>query len=143
MTDKFNLNRFLEAQSNSYKVALFEIQKGRKSSHWMWYIFPQIFGLGNSATSKMYAIKSEEEAKSYFNHPILGKRLIEITEEFLDITHKTARDILGSPDDLKLKSSMTLFHSIQSENKLFWSVLEKYFDGNQCHKTLTAINQRN
>jgi uncharacterized protein (DUF1810 family) len=143
MTDKFNLNRFLEAQSSSYNIALFEIKNGRKSSHWMWYIFPQIYGLGNSTTSKMYAIKSEEEARYYLNHPILGKRLIEITEEILFIKNKTAIDILGSPDDLKLKSSMTLFHSIQAENKLFWSVLEKYFDGSQCNRTLSAINQRN
>jgi uncharacterized protein (DUF1810 family) len=109
----------------------------------MWYIFPQIYGLGNSSTSILYAIKSEEEAKCFFNHPILGTRLIEITEEFLLITNKTAREILGSPDDLKLKSSMTLFHNIQNENKLFCSILEKYYEGKQCHKTLAIINQRN
>ena len=143
MTDNFNLNRFLEAQSSSYNIALLEIKNGRKSSHWMWYIFPQICGLGDSAISKMYAIKSEEEAKYYLIHPILGKRLIEITEEILFIRDKTAREILGSPDDLKLKSSMTLFHVIQAENKLFSSVLEKYFDGRQCQRTLSAINQRN
>ena len=109
----------------------------------MWYIFPQIYGLGNSTTSKMYAIKSEEEARYYLNHPILGKRLIEITEEILFIRDKTAREILGSPDDLKLKSSLTLFHVIQAENKLFSSVLEKYFDGRQCQSKLSAISQRN
>jgi uncharacterized protein (DUF1810 family) len=143
MTDKFNLNRFLQAQSNNYEIALFEIKKGRKLSHWMWYIFPQIYGLGNSSTSILYAIKSEEEAKNFLNHPILGSRIIEITEEFLLITNKTAREILGSPDDLKLKSSMTLFHNIQIENKLFWSILEKYYEGKQCHKTLAIINNRN
>jgi uncharacterized protein (DUF1810 family) len=143
MMDKFNLNRFLQAQSNSYEIALLEIKKGGKSSHWMWYIFPQIYGLGNSSTSITYAIKSEEEAKCFFNHPILGTRLIEITEEFLLITNKTAREILGRPDDLKLKSSMTLFHNIQNENKLFCSILEKYYEGKQCHKTLAIINQRN
>jgi uncharacterized protein (DUF1810 family) len=143
MIDKFNLNRFLEAQSKNYEIALFEIKRGRKSSHWMWYIFPQIYGLGNSATSKIYAIQNEEEAINYLNHPILGNRLIEITEELLVISNKTIRDILGSPDDLKLKSSMTLFHNIQNENKLFWSILEKYYDGKQCCKTLAIINQRN
>ena len=138
MEDRFNLKRFLDAQSNTYERALTEIQNGRKESHWMWYIFPQHKGLGKSSTSMEYAIKSQEEALSYINHPILGSRLIKITKAFLSIENKTAYDVLGKPDNRKMKSSMTLFDSMYNDN-LFDSVLEKYFDGNRCRRTIKSL----
>jgi uncharacterized protein (DUF1810 family) len=140
MEDKFYLNRFVEAQTNTYKIALFEIKKEKKSSHWMWYIFPQYHGLGRSNISVKYAINSKDEAKTYLNHPILGARLKEITETFFSIENKSAYDILGGPDDMKIKSSMTLFDSIQDETDLFDAVLKKYFNGDRCKKTLQKIN---
>ena len=139
MEDKFNLKRFIDAQSNTYEKALDEIKNGRKASHWIWYIFPQYHGLGRSSTSVKYAINIEEEAVSYLKHPILGSRLIEITRAFLLIENKTAYDVLGGPDDLKIKSSMTLFAAIQTETALFDSVLEKYFEGNRCRRTISAL----
>ena len=139
MEDKFNLKRFIDAQSNSYERALDEIKNGRKTSHWMWFIFPQYCGLGRSSTSIKYAINSEEEAIGYLKHPILGSRLLEITKAFLSIENKTAYAVLGGPDDLKIKSSMTLFDSIQSETDLFNSVLEKYFEGNRCSRTMGTL----
>ena len=139
MEDKFNLKRFIDAQSNTYEKALDEIKNARKASHWMWYVFPQYHGLGRSSTSVKYAINSVEEAVSYLKHPILGSRLIEITKVFLLIENKTAYDVLGGPDDLKIKSSMTLFDAIQTETALFDSVLEKYFEGNRCRRTISAL----
>ena len=140
MEDKFNLNRFVNAQSNTYKIALFEIKKEYKVSHWMWYIFPQYHGLGRSNMSIKYAINSKEEAEAYLSHPIFGVRLKEITEAFLSMENKSAYDILGGPDDLKFKSSMTLFDSIQDETDLFDAVLKKYFKGGRCKKTLVKLN---
>ena len=139
MEDRFNLKRFLDAQSNTYERALTEIKNGRKGSHWMWYIFPQHKGLGRSSTSMKYAIKSQEEANIYINHPILGQRLIEITKAFLSIENKTAYEVLGGPDDLKIKSSMTLFDTIQNESDFFDTVLEKYFEGNRCRRTISGL----
>ena len=139
MEDRFNLKRFLDAQSNTYERALTEIKNGRKQSHWMWYIFPQYKGLGRSSTSIKYAIKNQDEANNFLNHPILGTRLIEITKAFLSIENKTAYEVLGGPDDLKIKSSMTLFDTIQDENDLFDSVLEKYFEGNRCSRTISGL----
>ena len=109
MNDIYNLERFVNAQENSYQIALKEIQNGEKCSHWMWFIFPQIDGLGMSSISKEYSIKNQQEAQNYLNHNILGKRLIEITNTLMKIEKKSARSIFGYPDDLKLKSSMTLF----------------------------------
>ena len=115
MEDQFDLQRFLNAQSSAYPIALFEISKGQKKSHWMWYIFPQYNGLGHSDKAVQFAIKSREEAIHYLKHPILGARLIEITQKMLSIENKAAYDILGTPDDLKLKSCMTLFsHSLKT-----------------------------
>ncbi|AWV97045.1 DUF1810 domain-containing protein [Arcticibacterium luteifluviistationis] len=139
MEDKFNLKRFIDAQSNTYERALNEIKNGRKTTHWMWYIFPQYYGLGRSSISIKYAINCEEEAIAYLKHPILGSRLVEITKAFLSIENKTAYDVLGGPDDLKIKSSMTLFDIIQSETDLFDSVLEKYFKGNRCNPTIKML----
>ena len=139
MTDKFNLNRFLDAQENIYEGALFEIKRGNKSSHWMWYVFPQYKGLGYSSTSQKYAITCIEEASMYFNHPILGRRLIEITNAFLNIENKSAYDILGDPDYLKMKSCMTLFNSIQTESEIFSQVINKYYSGSECSITISQI----
>lgn len=139
MTDKFNLNRFIDAQENIYESALNEIKRGNKSSHWMWYVFPQYKGLGYSSTSQKYAITCIEEASMYFNHPILGRRLIEITNAFLNIENKSAYEILGSPDNLKMNSCMTLFNSIQTESDIFSKVLEKFYSNSQCTKTISQL----
>ena len=141
MEDQFNLKRFIVAQRTSYYGALEEIKIGRKSNHWMWYIFPQFKGLGWSSISKTYAINSKEEAICYYQHPVLGQRLKEITKEFLAIENKSAYQILGRPDDMKIKSSMTLFDAVQSETNLFALVLEKYFDGKRCERTLRLLNE--
>lgn len=137
-----DLNRFIKAQENSYEEALSEIRSGRKRSHWMWYIFPQFKGLGFSETSKYYSIKDLDEAKRYLNHPILGERLKLITKELLALNENNANKVFGSPDDLKLKSSMTLFAAINtSEENIFIAVLDKYFNGQTDNKTLTLIKE--
>jgi uncharacterized protein (DUF1810 family) len=139
MIEVFNLNRFIEAQANIYGIALEEIKGGCKSSHWMWYIFPQYKGLGYSAVSQKYAINSVEEAVSYFNHPILGSRLLEITAAFLSHENKSAYEILGDPDYLKMKSSMTLFNAIQSDTDIFNQVLHTFYSGAECLATLSQL----
>lgn len=134
------LERFEEAQKRSYSIALQEIQSGRKQSHWMWFIFPQIKGLGYSEISKYYAIQSLDEAKDYLNHPILGTRLREIAEALIDLDTNDAHAVFGNPDDLKLRSSMTLFDYIES-NSVFGKVLEKFYGGNRDLRTLEIINE--
>ena len=134
-----SLKRFLDAQEKDYAVALSEIKNGRKKSHWIWYIFPQIQGLGFSETSRYYAIKDLEEAESYFNHPVLGERLVQISNALLDLPGNDAHKIFGSPDDLKLKSSMTLFASIENTNPVFSKVLDKLFNGEPDFKTLRIL----
>ncbi len=141
MPNNYNLNRFLEAQESTYKTALSEIRNGRKLSHWMWFIFPQVSGLGLSETSKFYAIKNIDEAIAYLNHPVLGKRLLEVSEALLSIEGRTANQIFGSPDDMKLKSSMTLFAVASGEASVFQQVLDKYFNGAKDTKTLLLLNQ--
>ena len=135
-----DLQRFTDAQEEDYAIALSEIKLGRKQSHWMWYVFPQIAGLGFSSTSKLYAIKDKGEAESYLAHPTLGKRLIEISNALLEIDGKTANQIFGSPDDLKLKSSMTLFGALDETDEVFQKVLDKYFNGAKDEKTLKLID---
>lgn len=134
-----NLNRFLEAQATTYQQALSEIKSGRKRSHWMWFIFPQLQGLGYSETARYYAIQDMEEARLYLQHSVLGPRLIEISEAMLQVEGKTASQILGSPDDLKLKSSMTLFAALPAAAPIFRAVLEKYYDGEEDEKTLQLL----
>jgi uncharacterized protein (DUF1810 family) len=124
-----DLTRFLTAQERDYATALAEIKSGRKRSHWMWYIFPQIAGLGFSETSKFYAIKDQAEADAYLQHPVLGKRLIEISRALLELEDNHATRIFGSPDDLKLKSSMTLFAALPNTDPVFNLVLAKFFNG--------------
>lgn len=122
-----SLDRFISAQQHYYEIALKEIKQGRKQSHWMWYIFPQEAGLGHSEMSKRYAIKDADEAAAYLAHPLLGSRLIEISHAVLMINNKSANEIFGSPDDLKLRSCMTLFASVPNADPIFDKVLEKYF----------------
>ena len=134
------LGRFVSAQEYDYEIALLEIRKGRKQSHWMWYIFPQIQGLGYSPTAQYYAIENRKEAVEYLKHPILGTRLIEISEALLSLKENDATRIMGYPDDLKLKSSMTLFYEI-SKNDIFKKVLDKYFEGEMDDKTLKILRE--
>lgn len=135
-----DLYRFIKAQDSSYEEALSEIKSGRKRSHWMWYIFPQFKGLGFSETSKYYSIKDINEAKRYLKHPILGERLKLITKELLVLNENNANKVFRSPDDLKLKSSMTLFAAINvSQENIFQAVLDKFFNGQTDNKTLTLI----
>lgn len=142
MEDIFNLQRFLEAQNNMYESALAEIQNGKKVGHWIWYIFPQFKNLGRSATSEHYAIKSKEEALAYFHHPVLGTRLKVITEAFLAIENKSAIEVLGSPDHLKMRSCMTLFSIIQNETDLYQKVLDKYYVGAICLNTKRQLEHK-
>lgn len=135
-----NLDRFLTAQEDTYEQALSEVKSGRKRSHWMWYIFPQYKGLGFSDTSMFYSITDLEEAKNYLNHPILGHRLREITHELLLLDEHNVNQIFGSPDDLKLKSSMTLFAAIdKSEDAIFQKVLDQFFQGQFDHNTFLML----
>ena len=139
MTTNANLNRFLDAQDGDYARALAEIKRGRKQSHWMWYIFPQLAGLGFSETARFYSINDLAEARAYLQHPILGPRLIEISTALLHHQGKTANQILGSPDDLKLRSSMTLFGLVENADPVFQAVLAHYFDGAPDPKTLALV----
>ena len=140
MNDIYNLERFIKAQEHSYQIALKEIENGKKCSHWMWFIFPQIDGLGLSSISKDYSIKNSQEAKDYLNHNILGKRLIEITTVLMKLENSSARSIFGYPDDFKLKSSMTLFKIVSPDNKIFSDVLVKYFNDELCEYTEKYFN---
>jgi uncharacterized protein (DUF1810 family) len=140
MATDSTLKRFIEAQETDYETALAEVKNGRKQSHWMWYIFPQIQGLGFSDTSKFYGLKNIAEANAFLNHPVLGTRLIGICNALLGLESNNATQILGSPDDMKLKSSMTLFASLPETNPVFQSVLNKYFNGTKDIKTLQIIS---
>ncbi len=136
-----NLNRFLTAQEGAYEAALREVRDGRKLSHWMWFVFPQIVGLGRTATSQTYAIKSREEAVAYLGHPVLGERLREISKALLSVNGKTAHEIFGTPDDLKLRSSMTLFKSVSADNDVFLRVLEQYYGGEEDPQTVRILGE--
>lgn len=139
--DPFNLSRFVTAQARIYDEVLAELRSGQKRTHWMWFIFPQIEGLGYSATSRHYAIKSEEEARQYLQHPVLGKRLLECAETVLNIQGRSASDIFGYPDDLKLRSSMTLFAYVTPPQSVFARVLDKYFQGKRDTLTVSRLEQ--
>jgi uncharacterized protein (DUF1810 family) len=127
--DFYDLARFVDAQQHDYDTALAEIRRGRKTSHWMWYVFPQFEGLGESAMSRRYAIRSLDEAKAYLAHPVLGPRLLTCADALLHVNGRTAREIFGSPDDMKLRSSATLFAMVSAEGSPFHRVLEQYFGG--------------
>ena len=137
--DPYNLDRFVQAQEDDYAQALREIRNGQKRSHWMWYIFPQFDGLGFSATSKRYAIKSIAEAEAYLRHPVLGPRLRECCEAVLGVEGRSAHEIFGSPDDMKLRSCATLFACVSSEGSVFDRLLSKYFQGKRDGKTLSLL----
>ena len=137
-----NLNRFLSPHQNDYQRALSEIKSGKKISHWMWYIFPQIKGLGNTDYAKLYAIENLAETKEYINHPILGAHLLEISTELLKLQSNDALEIFGRPDNRKLKSCMTLFNFIvKTENTIFKKVLDKFFNGQLDNKTINLIKE--
>ena len=134
------LERFVEAQKRDYKIALEEVRNGKKETHWIWYVFPQMFGLGRSCYANLYGIKSKEEAEEYLKHKILGKRLREVTRALLVHEGKSAEDIFGFPDTMKVKSSMTLFDSI-CPNDIFAEVLEKFYGGKRCNLTLEMLKK--
>ncbi|MDR3697477.1 DUF1810 domain-containing protein [Mucilaginibacter sp.] len=142
MTNEATLNRFIDAQRTDYDTALAEIKNGRKRSHWMWYIFPQIQGLGFSQTSRFYAIKDMDEAIAYLKHPVLGKRLIDISNELLTLPTNNANTIFGSTDDLKLRSCMTLFAALPDTHPVFEAVLEKFFGRIWDERTLELLNKK-
>ncbi len=137
--DPYHLSRFARAQEDDYEQALAQIASGRKRTHWMWYIFPQIDGLAHSSTSKFYSIKSVEEAKAYLDHPILGPRLLECAEAVVRIEGRSATEIFGSPDDLKLWSCATLFAFVLPPSSVFDRLLWKYFGGGRDGKTLQLL----
>ena len=135
------LKRFIEAQERDYETALAEIRNGRKRSHWMWYIFPQVKGLGFSSMAQHFGIKDLQEAEAYLRHPVLGKRLIAISEALLAEEGANATQIFGNPDDLKLRSSMTLFAAVKDSDPVFKQVIDKYFQGKPDAQTLTILNR--
>lgn len=138
--DNYNLERFLKAQERNYAAALSEIRSGKKTSHWMWYVFPQVAGLGNSEYARLYAIRSRNEASAYLQHPILGPRLREICEALLESGENDALKVFGSPDNMKLRSSMTLFSSVTSEyHAVFKKVLAVFFEGVRDAKSLQIL----
>ena len=141
MSDPHNLDRFVHAQEYSYAVALEEIRSGRKRSHWMWFICPQFKGLGSSPTAAHYAIRSQEEAEAYVQHPILGPRLIECAEAVLALEGKSASEVFGYPDDLKLRSCATLFAQVSPAGSVFEGLLRKYFKGEHDQATLRLLKQ--
>jgi uncharacterized protein (DUF1810 family) len=137
----FDLQRFVDAQRGSYDRALAEIVGGRKCSHWMWYVFPQIAGLGSSPTSRRYALASKAEAEAYLRHEVLGKRLNECAAAALAVEGRSAQEIFGSPDDSKLRSCATLFAAVSAEGSVFQRVLDKYFGGEPDRRTLRILAQ--
>jgi uncharacterized protein (DUF1810 family) len=139
MTDDYNLQRFLNAQEGVYDTVLDELRSGRKSSHWIWFIFPQITGLGHSGMAQKFAIASLDEAKAYLEHPVLGNRLRECTQLVLNVNGRSAEKIFSSPDNLKFRSCMTLFSTAATDNALFNAALLKYFHGKPDQLTLDLL----
>ena len=139
--DPHDLSRFVEAQDDVYAEALAEIRSGRKRSHWMWFIFPQVAGLGFSSMSRRYAIKNLGEAEAYLKHPVLGPRLIECAEAALGVEGRSALDIFGSPDDMKLRSSATLFALVSQPGSVFARLLDKYYQGQRDPETLRLLGR--
>lgn len=142
MPDPFQLSRFVTAQEGVYEEALREIHQGRKTSHWMWFIFPQLDGLGRSPMAQRYAIQSLAEARAYLEHPVLGPRLRECVRALLDVKGRSASEIFGSPDDLKLRSSLTLFARAARAPSVFADALTAYFDGVPDERTLALLGER-
>lgn len=142
MSDAFNLERFVKAQEPDYESALRELSAGRKRSHWIWYVFPQVRGLGASAMSQKYAISGRDEARAYCEHPILGPRLRECTQLVLDVEGRTAEQIFPYPDDLKFRSCMTLFERCAPDPAIFRAALLKYFGGKPDTRTLEILEKQ-
>ena len=140
MNDPFDLKRFVDAQAPVYQRVVAELSRGRKQSHWMWFIFPQLAGLGLSEMAQRYAIASRDEAIAYLKHDILGPRLLECTALVNAVDGKTIREILGSPDDMKFRSSMTLFAAV-SDNPIFAEAIEKYYAGEKDQATLATLER--
>ena len=138
-SDRHNLKRFLGAQATIYEKVLTELSAGRKTSHWMWYIFPQYRGLGFSMMAQKYAIQSLDEAREYLAHPVLGDRLLECSATLLNIDGRSAYEILGTPDDLKLRSCATLFAVVSPPNSVFEQLLHKFYNGDRDSKTLQLL----
>ena len=137
--DPFKLERFVTAQADIYRSVLAELEAGEKQRHWMWFIFPQIRGLGRSSTAREFAISGRDEARAYLQHPILGPRLIECTELVLRIRGRSLAEIFGSPDDMKFRSSMTLFAQVAPEQTMFLEAIRRYCDGDQDPLTLQEL----
>lgn len=135
----YEISRFMKAHQSDYQRALTEIKNGKKVSHWMWYIFPQLKGLGCSFTSEYYGIQDLDEAKAYLADPILGRHLIEICNALLSLDTNDATEVMGRPDDRKLKSSMTLFDAATESSDVFRLVLEKYYNGKKDYRTLEML----
>ena len=139
MTDRWNLQRFVEAQDPVYERVLAELRRGRKTSHWMWFVFPQISGLGVSGMSRRFAISSLAEARAYFRHPVLGPRLVECAQLVIAVQGRTVYDILGSPDDLKFRSCLTLFARAAPDDPLFPQCLARFCDARPDERTLALL----
>jgi uncharacterized protein (DUF1810 family) len=137
--DPYALDRFVRAQEPIYEQALAEIRAGRKTSHWMWFVFPQFAGLGRSAMARNYAIRSRGEAEAYLRHPVLGPRLVECAGAALAVEGRTAHEIFGSPDDLKLRSCATLFATVSPPGSVFHRLLDRYFRGERDDRTLQVL----
>lgn len=135
----YTLQRFLDAQQEDYEQALAEVKNGKKRSHWIWYIFPQLKGLGMSYNSQYYGISGREEAKAYLEHPVLGERLREITKALLDQQNVSAQDVFGSLDAMKVLSSMTLFQEVATDDNLFSQVIDKYYQGIPDRRTVEKL----
>jgi uncharacterized protein (DUF1810 family) len=142
MTDVYNLQRFLDPQERAYDTVLDELRAGRKASHWIWFIFPQLAGLGRSGTAQQFAIGSLDEAKAYLQHPVLGPRLRACTQLVLNVEGRSAEEIFSSPDNLKFRSCMTLFMNATNDNTIFKDALLKYFDGKPDPLTLNLLAQQ-
>jgi uncharacterized protein (DUF1810 family) len=139
MPDPFNLQRFVDAQDGVYPQVLAELRAGHKRSHWIWFIFPQIEGLGSSPTAREFAISGRDEAAAYLQHPVLGPRLRDCTQLVLKASERSITKILGAPDDLKFRSSMTLFADVATDKGVFLAALEEFYSGERCPLTLQRL----
>jgi len=139
MSDPYRLSRFIEAQEHVFDTALSELQRGTKQTHWMWFIFPQLFGLGHSPTAIKFSISGLDEAHAYLAHPLLGGRLVQCTRTINDVRNRTAQEIFGSPDDVKLHSSLTLFREAANDPEPFRTAIERYFGGEADARTLELL----
>jgi uncharacterized protein (DUF1810 family) len=140
--DPHNLQRFVTAQAEDYQCALSELERGEKESHWIWYIFPQVAGLGHSRTAQEYAIRSRDEAVAYLAHPVLGTRLQQCCEALLKHQGRRIQDIMGFPDDLKLRSSVTLFAVLSAQDSVFHQVLQAFYSGQMDDRTLAFLDAK-